>query len=90
MFCTSKEQETCEVEKRGCEGCYYNKDGDYMNEEITVGLGFVIPLNKILDKLVNGNIRAEIGNITVKYIGRDDKKEVFEIVRDSCEWRRYT
>lgn len=24
MFCTSKEQETCEVEKYGCEGCYYN------------------------------------------------------------------
>lgn len=22
--CTSKEQETCEVEKRGCKGCYYN------------------------------------------------------------------
>lgn len=26
MFCTSKEQQTCDVEKRGCEGCYYNKD----------------------------------------------------------------
>lgn len=27
MFCTSKERETCDVEKRGCEGCFY------MNEE---------------------------------------------------------
>lgn len=27
MFCTPKEQETCDVEKRTCEGCYY------MNEE---------------------------------------------------------
>lgn len=26
MLCTSKEQETCDVEKRGCEGCYYNKE----------------------------------------------------------------
>lgn len=26
MFCTSKEQETCDVEKQGCEGCYYNKE----------------------------------------------------------------
>ena len=26
MNCTEKEQETCQVEKRGCEGCYYNKD----------------------------------------------------------------
>ena len=23
--CTNKEQETCDVEKRGCEGCYYNR-----------------------------------------------------------------
>ena len=22
--CTYKEQETCQVEKYGCEGCYYN------------------------------------------------------------------
>ena len=29
MKCTNKEQETCEVEKRTCEGCYYNdKDID--------------------------------------------------------------
>ena len=26
MKCTIKEQETCELEKRGCEGCYYNTD----------------------------------------------------------------
>ena len=24
MYCTSKERETCEVEKRGCVGCFYN------------------------------------------------------------------
>ena len=23
MFCTDKERQTCDVEKRGCEGCYY-------------------------------------------------------------------
>lgn len=26
MNCTDKEQETCQVEKRGCEGCFYNKN----------------------------------------------------------------
>ena len=26
MKCTNKEQETCEVEKRTCEGCYYNDE----------------------------------------------------------------
>lgn len=25
MTCTSKEQDTCNVEKLGCEGCYFNK-----------------------------------------------------------------
>lgn len=30
MNCTNKEQETCDVEKRTCEGCYYN-------DEIKVG-----------------------------------------------------
>lgn len=26
MKCTIEEQETCQVEKRGCEGCYYNDE----------------------------------------------------------------
>lgn len=26
MKCTDKERETCNVEKMGCEGCYYNED----------------------------------------------------------------
>lgn len=25
MMCTEQERETCNVEKMGCEGCYYNK-----------------------------------------------------------------
>lgn len=25
MICTIKEQEKCDCEKRGCEGCYYNR-----------------------------------------------------------------
>ena len=28
MKCTDKERETCNVEKMGCEGCYYNEDND--------------------------------------------------------------
>lgn len=36
MFCTPKEQETCDVEKRGCEGCYYMNEGNKLKniEEI--------------------------------------------------------
>lgn len=26
MICTEKEQETCNFEKHGCDGCYYNKE----------------------------------------------------------------
>lgn len=26
IWCTPKEQETCDVEKRGCEGCYYENE----------------------------------------------------------------
>lgn len=33
MKCTSKEQETCNKEKLGCEGCYYNeKDNKKVKE----------------------------------------------------------
>lgn len=30
MKCTIDEQETCDVEKRGCEGCYYDDKGERM------------------------------------------------------------
>ena len=26
MFCTDEERKTCQVEKMGCEGCFYNND----------------------------------------------------------------
>ena len=31
MTCTSKEQDTCNVEKYGCEGCFYNKKESMQN-----------------------------------------------------------
>lgn len=35
MTCTNKQQETCEVEKRGCNGCAYReKTADEMFEEL--------------------------------------------------------
>lgn len=35
MFCTGKEQLTCNSEKLGCEGCYFNDDKNI--DEIKVG-----------------------------------------------------
>ena len=34
MKCTDKERQTCNVEKMGCEGCYYNEDNDRDIEEL--------------------------------------------------------
>ena len=34
MTCTEKEQEKAECEKRGCEGCFYNKEKVYINPNI--------------------------------------------------------
>ena len=35
MFCTGKEQLTCNSEKMGCEGCYFNDDKN--KDEIKIG-----------------------------------------------------
>ena len=36
MKCTDKERETCNIEKMGCEGCYYNEDNDRDIEEFKI------------------------------------------------------
>jgi len=33
MFCTDDERMTCQEEKRGCKGCFY--DNDKYNEKLT-------------------------------------------------------
>lgn len=52
------------------------------NEEITVGSAFGIILEKVLNKLVeNEGMRAELGDITIKYIGSSNNIQAFEITR---------
>ena len=34
MKCTDKEQETCNVEKLGCEGCAYAEEIDVLREKV--------------------------------------------------------
>lgn len=63
MKCTDKERQTCNVEKMGCEGCYYNEDNDRdinkLIEELTnvrpdelstEGLKLFNKINEIIDK----------------------------------------
>ena len=41
MKCTNKEQETCQVEKRGCGGCFYEeKYGEKTADEMFEELGY--------------------------------------------------
>jgi hypothetical protein len=39
MFCTENERKTCNVEKMGCEGCYYNND---FNRDIEILRAFTL------------------------------------------------
>ena len=47
MNCTDKEQETCQVEKMGCEGCYYNKDEIVEGEYVKTNDGHIGKLMRI-------------------------------------------
>lgn len=33
MFCTEENRKTCQVEKMGCEGCFYKNDKNKPNKE---------------------------------------------------------
>ena len=58
-----------------------------MNKTMQISLGFILDLTKILNHLVeNDTYMAQLGNITIKYIGTTEdtvkgKREVFEIER---------
>ena len=59
MKCTSKEQDTCNVEKMGCEGCFYNKTSNEEVERFLEDMTKVSPekLNKEALKLYNTIMR---------------------------------
>ena len=58
-----------------------------MNKQINISVAFSLDLNRILNELTeNSNCIAQLGNFTIKYIGksedtRNGKREVFEIER---------
>ena len=49
MKCTDKEWDTCQVEKMGCNGCYYDEIeiGDYVRTRGTIGKLTRIEIDKI-------------------------------------------
>lgn len=58
-----------------------------MNKQMNISVSFSLDLEKILNHLVeNDTYMAQLGNITIKYIGTTEdtargKREVFEIER---------
>lgn len=51
-----------------------------MNKQVTTG--FVLDLEKILNSLVeNKDYMAQIGNTRIRFLGAEDKIQVFEIER---------
>mgnify|MGYP003301597726 CR=1 FL=1 len=46
MFCTTKERETCNHEKMGCEGCYYNNNGNKITRKIDKRINTYITATK--------------------------------------------
>jgi len=41
MKCSEKERDTCNVEKMGCEGCYYEKDKIEIGDYVRTKSGFI-------------------------------------------------
>lgn len=69
MKCSEKERESCNVEKRGCKGCYYSIGIDYGKGESKSAISRKIEINK--DKIeIREYIRTDIGNI-LKYEGKE-------------------
>ena len=54
MKCTDKEQETCEVEKRGCKGCYYYNNDEQENIN---NLFKYIGEDEIYQKYINNELK---------------------------------
>lgn len=58
-----------------------------MNKQMNISVAFSLDLTKILNHLVeNETYMAQLGNITIKYIGTTEdttrgKREIFEIER---------
>lgn len=83
MICSEKERETCQVEKRGCEGCYYrgltNEEVEQCLKELTEvrpgelndkALRLFKAIMQILDE--RDELKQEIANL--KVIEEEHKK----------------
>ena len=72
MFCTEKERKTCNVEKMGCEGCYYN------NEDIEILEMDLDDIVEYLTKQVSFEYGQIIGRAIKNIIERVKQLEIIQ------------
>lgn len=75
MICSEKERETCQVEKRGCEGCYYR---GLTNEEVEQCLKELTEVRpeKLSDKIQLSNLSDNIRTKTIQKATSQLRKEI--------------
>lgn len=75
MICSEKERETCQVEKRGCEGCYYR---GLTNEEVKQCLKELTEVRpeKLSDKIQLSNLSDNIRTKTIQKATSQLRKEI--------------
>lgn len=72
MKCTDKERETCQVEKMGCDGCYYNE------------INIEIAKNWLSGLEVNSEFEASSKEYILSYIEQLEQKIK---TGDQIKWR---
>ena len=85
MNCTNKQQETCDVEKRTCKGCYYNdeiKVGDLLHSTRAGGhIGIIVGIDEDNER----NKEQYIAEIRTLFTNEKITKLYFDnfIIRDN-------
>ena len=69
MKCTNKQQDFCDYEKRGCEGCFYNKSEEQMKYNIYI-------VTEDSKKLMRRNVDGETVRKFVSSIPSDERKYI--------------
>ena len=85
MICSEKERESCNVEKLGCQGCYYNKP---RGEEIKNDLAALLITYPIFTTMINNTLLyidyLEQENAELK-IQRDYYKREYSLYNKTLE-----
>lgn len=100
MFCTEKERKTCNVEKMGCKGCYYNNEDieilemdlddivEYLIKQVSFEYGQII--GRAIKNMINRN--KELEEYNMKYIVQltdEQYRNLVDIIRKEVnnEWK---